>query len=248
MKRLRCAVAIPAALILGCVLASPAAAEGLGQDEINHQLMRVAAEYGYGSATEAGLNNEQLESATTAHSIGSTVDQRASVPVGPHSEVLGTAGGLGSFAPPIERFRDGGHAYYLFGGGLHSCTYIGKCMDLFAEVGEPVYAMADGVVKIPPYAAHSYGNYVVIKHRDGTESISAHLDTITVKPGPVSAGTQIGTVGCSGTSGEYNKCANFDEHLHLEWSGLHWNPGDYGEAMPYFDEWRGHPMRCFKGC
>ena len=70
---------------------------------------------------------------------------------------------------PITRFRDGGHAYYLGGIGLHSCTYVGKCMDLFAPIGEPVYAMADGVVKIPPYAPSSYGNYIVIKFRDGTK-------------------------------------------------------------------------------
>ncbi len=166
----------------------------------------------------------------------------------PASPIIGTHPTLGSFAAPITRFRDGGHAYYLGGIGLHSCTYVGKCMDLFAPIGEPVYAMADGVVKIPPYAPSSYGNYIVIKFRDGTKAIYAHLKEITVKPGPVAAGTQIGAVGCSGTSGEFNKCRASEQHLHLEWSGLKWKSGEYGELPPFFTQWRGEPQRCFKGC
>lgn len=167
---------------------------------------------------------------------------------GPESPVLGRDKTLGEVSAPIMRFRDGGHAYYLFGKGLHSCTYVGRCMDLFAAIGEPVYAMADGILNIPPYAPSSYGKHIVIKHRDGTESIYAHLDRISVQPGPVAAGARIGTVGCSGTSGEPNECRYSAAHLHLEWSGLQWDSGEYGELPPFFLAWRGTPRRCFQGC
>lgn len=168
--------------------------------------------------------------------------------VGGGSPILGEHRTLGAFAAPITRFRDGGHAYYLYGAGLHSCTYVGKCMDLFAAIGEPVYAMADGVVTIPKYAANSYGHYVKIKFNDGSKAIYAHLNEITVPAGPVVAGQQIGTVGCSGTTGESNRCKKSEQHLHLEWNALKWKPGQYGQIPPYFDQWRGQPQRCYKGC
>jgi hypothetical protein len=155
---------------------------------------------------------------------------------------------IGPVAAPIMRFRDGGHAYYLYGKGLHSCTYIGKCMDLFAPIGEPLFAMADGTVSVPPYAANSYGHHLIITFRNGTKAIYAHLTKISVKPGPVAAGSPLGTVGCSGTSGESNACAISEAHLHLEWSGLKWSPGQYGELPPAFKKWRGTPARCYEGC
>lgn len=178
--------------------------------------------------------------AQSAESSASLVSSR--------SPVLGEHPALGPVAAPITRFRDGGHAYYLFNAGLHSCSYVGKCMDLFAPIGEPVYAMADGVVSIPKYAPGSYGHYLKIKFRDGSKAIYAHLNEISVVPGPVTVGTQIGAVGCSGTTGESNNCKRSEQHLHLEWNGLKWKPGQYGQLPPYFTQWRGEPLRCFKGC
>lgn len=170
-------------------------------------------------------------------------------PDGSTSPILGTHPTLGSVAAPMTRFRDGGHAYYKHNGRLHSCRFTGRCLDLNGPVGAPVYAMADGVLQTPPYAARSYGNFVTIKHRDGTESIYAHLAAVTAQAGPVTAGTQIGTVGCSGTSGEPNGCkSTYGAHLHLEWSGLHWKTGQYGELPPFFSQWRGNPPRCYQGC
>ncbi len=153
------------------------------------------------------------------------------------SPVLGTHPGLGRVAAPVRNFRVGGHAYYLYSGKLHSCRYTGRCIDLFATIGEPVYALADGVLHLSPYAARSFGNFVTINHNDGSQSVYAHLATITAAAGPVKAGTLIGTVGCSGTSGEPNGCVSSGSHLHFEWSGLTWNPGEYGQPPPFFSRW-----------
>lgn len=232
-------------------IAAPASADGVHAESFHDQLVMLAVGYGYDStALQAGLttNGTPTASQPGEQPFGAVAGSGEPPPAEPQSRVLGSVDEVGNVAAAIERFRDGGHAYYLFGRGLHSCTYIGKCMDLFAGIGEPVYAVADGVAQVPPYAPSSYGNYVTIKHADGSKTISAHMAKVTIKSGPVKAGQQIGTVGCSGTSGEYNKCASSASHLHLEWSRLKWNPGEYGELPPYFNQWRGEPMRCYKGC
>ncbi len=185
-----------------------------------------------------GLRPSGVANARTWRTLKNS--QHANPPVSAtRSPVLGAQRGVGKIAAPIRRFTDGGHAYYLYGKGLHSCRYTGRCMDLFAGTGEPVYAFADGVASIPPYAGHSFGKHVVITHRDGTQTLYAHLSSISTKPGPVRAGTPIGRVGCSGTSGEQNSCARSAAHLHFEWSGLMWRGfGDPGQTPPYFSRWR----------
>lgn len=195
-----------------------------------------------------GADGGELASRVGTAGIEGVASLAAAQPTPDTSPILGTHPKLGPVAAPITRFRDGGHAYYLFGMGLHSCKYVGKCMDLFAAIGEPVYAMADGVVELPPYAPHSFGHYIIIKYRDGSQSVYAHLSQILVKPGPITAGARIGSVGCSGTSGESNNCKASEQHLHFEWSGLKWKSGDYGQLPPFFTAWRGEPQRCFKGC
>ena len=77
----------------------------------------------------------------------------------------------------------------------------------------PVYAADDGVVystKDNDKTGKSWGNFVKIKHNDGTYTLYAHLrDGIKVKKGQkVKQGDQIGNMGNTGKSG-----AN---HLHYE--------------------------------
>ena len=77
----------------------------------------------------------------------------------------------------------------------------------------PVYAADDGVVyaiKDNDKSKKSWGNFVKIKHNDGTYTLYAHLrDGIKVKKGQkVKQGDQVGNMGNTGKSG-----AN---HLHYE--------------------------------
>ena len=77
----------------------------------------------------------------------------------------------------------------------------------------PVYAADDGVVystKDNDKSKKSWGNFVKIKHNDGTYTLYAHLrDGIKVKKGQkVKQGEQIGNMGNTGKSGE--------NHLHYE--------------------------------
>ena len=77
-----------------------------------------------------------------------------------------------------------------------------------ADFGLPVLAGLGGTV----YAAGTqsgYGNRVIVDHGDGWASLYGHLSAITVTVGQhVSASTQIGNVGNTGTSG--------GPHLHWE--------------------------------
>lgn len=91
--------------------------------------------------------------------------------------------------------------------------------DFAADKGTPVYAVADGTTTFRG-VKRPYGNTIIIKHDDGTESWYCHLNTMTLAfPGfPVKVGQSIGTVGETGnTTGP---------HLHLEArkNGKHFDP------------------------
>lgn len=71
-------------------------------------------------------------------------------------------------------------------------------IDYDAEHGTEVYSVKSGKVILVGNTM-SYGNYIVIKHDDGTESEYAHLDKVLVSEGAsVNAKDKIGTVGETG--------------------------------------------------
>ena len=77
--------------------------------------------------------------------------------------------------------------------------------------GQPVYAVADGVVITAKALTTSYGNYIIIMHRDGLYTLYAHGQpgSIAVSQGQyVTQGQQIMRVGNSGNS--------TGPHLHFE--------------------------------
>lgn len=80
--------------------------------------------------------------------------------------------------------------------------------DIAAPNGTPIKAAANGVVLISTYGS-SYGNYVVIQHQDGIQTLYAHMSSRNVKEGAVvNQGDVIGYVGSTGSS--------TGNHLHLE--------------------------------
>ena len=81
--------------------------------------------------------------------------------------------------------------------------------DIIAPSGEPVQAVADGVVKEVIKSRKGLGNVVVIDHENGYFTRYAHLaDVSAVKGRKVKRGVKIGHVGVSGNS--------FAPHLHNE--------------------------------
>lgn len=97
-------------------------------------------------------------------------------------------------------------------------------VDLYAPRGEPVVAVADGLVEAAARSGAAgfarYGNVVLIRHDDGTRTLYAHLAAAPlVRAGArVAAGTRLGYVGdTSGTVDDPD--AHFttsQPHLHFE--------------------------------
>lgn len=82
-------------------------------------------------------------------------------------------------------------------------------IDLVEPFGSPVYAADDGVVALVGSSSSGYGNYVVIAHVGGLDTLYGHLSTALVKAGQqVTQGTVIGLEGSTGNS--------TGPHLHFE--------------------------------
>ena len=94
--------------------------------------------------------------------------------------------------------------------GLHGYNGV----DIGAPEGTAVYAAAAGEVIISKSGAWNggYGNYIVIKHSNGVETLYAHLSSNAVSVGTwVNQGDLIGGVGSTGKS--------TGQHLHFEVRG-----------------------------
>jgi murein DD-endopeptidase MepM/ murein hydrolase activator NlpD len=92
-----------------------------------------------------------------------------------------------------------------YGGYPHFHTGI----DLVEPFGSPVYAADDGVVALVGSSSSGYGNYVVIAHSGGLDTLYGHLSTALVKVGQtVTQGQPIGMEGSTGNS--------TGAHLHFE--------------------------------
>jgi murein DD-endopeptidase MepM/ murein hydrolase activator NlpD len=76
-----------------------------------------------------------------------------------------------------------------------------KGIDIAAEVGEPVYAVADGEVIYAGDGLRGYGNVIIVQHADRVSSLYAHNSELKVKQGDhVSQGTLIALMGSTGHS------------------------------------------------
>lgn len=105
------------------------------------------------------------------------------------------------FISPLERGSFTISAYYGDGRGH-------KGMDLAADKGTPIYAVADGTVTLSGYDK-DYGYNIVIKHSNGLSTRYAHASALCVSNGQtVSQGDVIAYVGSTG--------ASTGNHLHFE--------------------------------
>jgi murein DD-endopeptidase MepM/ murein hydrolase activator NlpD len=92
-----------------------------------------------------------------------------------------------------------------YGGYPHFHTGI----DLVEPFASPIYAADDGVVALVGVSSSGYGNYVVIAHSGGLDTLYGHLSAALVKVGqPVTQGQPIGLEGSTGNS--------TGPHLHFE--------------------------------
>ena len=82
-------------------------------------------------------------------------------------------------------------------------------LDIKVYTGDTIYAAFDGKVRIAKYDAKGYGNYVVVRHNNGIETLYAHLHKNLVSANQyVKAGDPVGLGGNTGRSS--------GSHLHFE--------------------------------
>ncbi|MES2471018.1 MAG: peptidoglycan DD-metalloendopeptidase family protein [Patescibacteria group bacterium] len=94
--------------------------------------------------------------------------------------------------------------------GIHGHNGV----DLAASAGSPIYASAAGTVIVSASSGWNggYGNYVVIAHANGIQTLYSHAQSVAVSVGDkVKQGQVIGKVGSSGKS--------TGPHLHFEVRG-----------------------------
>lgn len=110
-----------------------------------------------------------------------------------------------------------------------------KGLDVKVYIGDTIRAAFDGKVRIVRYERRGYGNYVVIRHPNGLETIYAHMSKHLVGENEeVRAGQPIGLGGNTGRS--------TGSHLHFETRlcGVALNPAlmfDFKNQDVVGDEW-----------
>ena len=73
-------------------------------------------------------------------------------------------------------------------------------MDMATARGTAIYAALDGTVSSVGYDV-TYGNYVIVSHHSGYQTMYAHMNTVLTARGKrVTTATKIGTVGNTGQS------------------------------------------------
>lgn len=134
-------------------------------------------------------------SSRTNTTAGSAISQRA---VSLSKNLIDT---VGYFIKPLVNYRKTQ--------SLHGHNGI----DLGASVGEPILAAASGEVVISRTGWNGgYGNYVVIQHNNGTQTLYSHASKLLVSEGQsVKQGETIALVGSTGRS--------TGPHLHVEVRG-----------------------------
>jgi murein DD-endopeptidase MepM/ murein hydrolase activator NlpD len=112
-----------------------------------------------------------------------------------------SAGASGLIWPVVGTLND------YFGSPRGGGTYHSG-IDLGAPTGTPIAAAASGQIVLVS-AGGGYGNYVVVRHDDGSETLYAHLSEVWVVQGQwVTQGESVGAVGATGWA--------TGPHLHFE--------------------------------
>lgn len=118
---------------------------------------------------------------------------------------------LGGGGPVITGY----YSWPVAGGVITQGLHGWNAVDIGAPKGTPIYAAAEGTVIIAKSGGAwngGFGNYVVIQHPNGTQTLYAHASSILVSPGDhVVQGQTIAKIGMTGlTTGP---------HVHFEVRG-----------------------------
>ena len=123
------------------------------------------------------------------------------------SDVVAQFGDEGSGASPTS--QGFGPSTFWFEPAYGQYPHFHTGIDMVAPFGTVVHAADDGVVALVGSSSTGYGNYVVIAHSGGLDTLYGHLSTAVVKVGDlVTQGQPVGLEGSTGNS--------TGAHLHFE--------------------------------
>lgn len=135
--------------------------------------------------------------------------------------------GIGTYSarpdPGVRTLNGSGEFSWPVDGGYISDTFISnrnhKGLDIAAPGGTDIYAAADGEVVSAGWNPGGYGYFVQIDHKDGHETVYAHMSAVYVTAGmEVFRGQLIGAVGTTGNS-TGNHC-----HFEVRFMGVCYDP------------------------
>lgn len=186
-------------------------------------LASIAQKYKADAGEIAQFNNL---SNSVALAVGDTIiipNGESSAPAPAAKKVSKPAGaGSGKRAGSFEPFLGGSgpaipgyFAWPIAGGVITQGLHGWNAVDIGASKGTSIYAAAAGTVIIAKQNGAwngGYGNYVVVSHPNGTQTLYAHMSAVVTSVGThVSSGETIGRVGSTGQS--------TGPHLHFEVRG-----------------------------
>ncbi len=186
-------------------------------------LKSIAKKYKADADEIIQFNNLDSDSAL---SVGDTII----IPDGEGQSNVSVAVSVGSPAhPTLNQLRHGATERYLGGSGPEIPGYYIRPLvggiktqglhgwngiDIGTPRGTPIFAAAAGEVIIARSSGYNggYGEYVVISHYNGTQTVYGHLSQVYVTSGQIVAQGQ--TIGLSGNTGN-----STGPHLHFEVRG-----------------------------
>ena len=180
------------------------------------------------AAAAAGKKVDEREK-KLAETVDQTQDQAKRLAAGekpkssttPTDEPGDTAGAKGKTCTPVAKYRVTGTF-----GQVGSWARYHTGFDFAAGMGTTLRAPASGVVAIAGSGPSSgwAGIYVVIKYPDGSQSLMAHMSSVSVQVGQrVSGCDPVGAIGMSGRT--------FGPHVHFEIYPAGVTPGDVYRAV-----------------
>lgn len=141
----------------------------------------------------------------------------------PNSKVIDVTG----YYMPCPGKVNSNYGYRAKFGRMH------KGVDLHIRSNDTIYAAFDGKVRLTNYEAKGYGNYIILRHPNGLETVYGHLNKFLIKEDQnVKAGQPIALGGSTGRS--------TGPHLHFEtrYMGYAINPNaifDFGNQTTHTD-------------
>ena len=201
-------------------------------DQRAEELAEASEDYGVAARSTSTKERDKTlqDQAEDAEEAAKELAERAPVNTGGASEASGapesdaapvTVQGNGKACLPLASYRISARFRQV---GIWSRYHTG--FDFSAPIGSAIRAPSAGVVTnagIGPASGWA-GNYVAIRYPDGTQTLSAHMSTVSVSVGQTVSPCQVvGAVGMTGRT--------FGPHLHFEAYPAGITPGDVYRAV-----------------